>query len=341
MRVLVIGVGAIGTRHIRNLLSLGTKVSAYCYRTFRAQDLSREFNIHVYNCLEQALDSDQDAVLICNRTDQHITVALAAAARGLHLFIEKPLSHSMEGVERLFMLVRERQLVVEVGCMMRFHPNLLWIRNAIREGFIGQVYFARAVVGQYLPDWRPDQDYRLSYSARHDQGGGVVLDLVHELDYLTWWFGEVEDVAALLRHLSDLEISSEDTAQILLSFRSGVMAEVHMDYLRPNFYRFAEVVGSRGMLTWNSGAGTVTLKRKREEVVVHKIPSKFERNSMFVDHMRHFVKRLSDPKEAAVSLAESIHVQRVALAAHLSSKSRAFVRPATVGAFRQQEDIKT
>lgn len=328
MRVLVVGAGSIGLRHIGNLLSIGgVEVSVYRYRTVLAEDLKKKFDVKVYDSLEGAFHAKPNAVVICNRTDQHLSVALNAAERGIHLFIEKPLSHSLKGLHRLSMIVQEQKLVVETGCMMRFHPNLLWMKNAICEGFLGDVYFARVNVGQYLPDWRPDRDYRSSYSAKREQGGGVVLDLIHELDYLSWWFGQVEDVAAILGHLSNLEINSEDVAQILLVFRSGVMAEVHMDYLRPQYSRSAEVVGSQGMLSWDYVAGTVTFKQAKSEEVVHKVPENFDRNSMFIDHMRYFLNRLSAPKESAVSLDESIHVQRVALAAHESSKTRMFVRP--------------
>ena len=330
-KVLVVGAGSVGSRHIRNLLALGAQVSVYRYRQHsnaRLRELGE--GIRVFQSLEEALSSDVKAVVVANRTDQHVAVALAAAERGLHLFIEKPLSHSMEGVERLLMLVGERNLVVEVGCMMRFHPNLLWIRNALRDRLIGDVYFARAVVGQYLPDWRPGQDYRLSYSARVDQGGGAVLDLVHEPDYLTWWFGDVEEVAALLGHVSKLEITSEDVAQILLLFRSGVMAEVHVDYVRPTYRRSVEVVGSRGVLSWNDPGGTVTLEGPGGETVTHRVPVDFERNQMFLEHMRWFLDRLISQKEAVVPIYEGVRTLQVALAARISSKNRTFVQPASL-----------
>ncbi|MGH9896787.1 MAG: Gfo/Idh/MocA family protein, partial [bacterium] len=201
---------------------------------------------------------------------------------------------------------------------------------ALRERVIGEIYYSRVAVGQYLPDWRPGADYRLAYSSRADQGGGVVLDLTHELDYLVWWFGEVEEAAAFLGHVSNLEITSEDVAQILLRFRDGVMAQVHMDYLRPRYYRVAEIVGSLGILTWNDSSGTVTLSRSGEEEIVHRVSPSFDRNTMFLEHMRCFLNRLSSNGAALISLEEAIRVQRVAVAAHLSCKSRAFVRPSVV-----------
>jgi len=327
-RVLVVGAGSIGSRHIRNLLSLGAVVSVYRYRQDKANEVKRlGANIALFTSLEEALASDVQAVVIANRPDQHIPVALAAAKRGLHLFIEKPLSSNMAALDQLHQIVLQKELIVEVGCMMRFHPNLLWIREAIDAGKIGKVYSARAVVGQYLPDWRPTQDYRKTYSAHAGQGGGAVLDLIHELDYLVWWFGPVEEVSAFLGRVSDLEISCEDIAHILLRFKTGVMSQVSMDYLRPGYYRIAEVVGSRGTLFWDHRTGTVLLRNAAAEEVCHRTPLDFDRNMMFLDHMCHFLKAISGGVTPAVSIAQSIEVQQVALAAHRSSNTRSVVRP--------------
>ena len=261
-----------------------------------------------------------------------VAAALAAARKGLNLFIEKPLSHSMAGLAELNELIRKQELVVEVGCMMRFHPNLVAIKKMLDEKVIGRPYFARAVVGQHLPDWRPGTDYRRSYSAHRQQGGGVVLDLVHELDLLVWWFGRVEEVAAMLGFSSDLEITSESVAQINLRFGSGLLAQVHMDYLRPAYHRSIEIVGSKGQLTWEDGKGSVTLMaRGARPRRVSRVPKGFDRNDMFLAHMRHFFSRLRDgTAEEAVPFEDGLHVQRIALAAHQSSSDRRFVRPDAV-----------
>ena len=325
--MLVVGAGSVGSRHIRNLLTLGAAVSVFRYRQDRVDELKQLGDgIRTFSSLQEALTSDIQAVVLANRPDQHIPVALAAAERGCHLFIEKPLSSDLADLDRLHRIVREKRLVVEVGCMMRFHPNLLWIRAALAEGRIGEVHGARAVVGQYLPDWRPTQDYRQTYSAHARQGGGVVLDLVHELDYLVWWLGRVESVSAFLGRVSALEISSEDIAQILLRFRSGVIAQVHMDYLRRGYHRCAEVIGSRGTLYWNAISDTVVLRDGAGETTMHTTPTDFERNTMFLRHMGRFLEAVNGDTEPAVPLAESIHVQEVAMAAHRSSETGRVVR---------------
>lgn len=326
----MVGAGSVGTRHIRNLLDMGADVTVFRYRKQMNDNLGEiGAGLRVADSLEQAFNDGTDAVVVANRTDQHIAVALAAARKGLNLYIEKPLSNGLAGTNELSDLVREKGLVAEIGFMMRFHPNLSGMKKLIEEEVVGRPYFARAVVGQYLPDWRPGTDYRESYSARREQGGGVILDLIHDLDILMWWFGDVRDVSAMVGYSPELMISSESVAQIQLEFDSGLLASVHMDYLRPAYHRRIEIVGSKGQLTWDYSQGTVFLTvRGSEPKIADRVPEGFERNDMFVASMRHFLSRLPNrDSKAAASLEEGIAVQRIALAAHESSRKRTFVNP--------------
>lgn len=333
LHCLVVGAGSVGSRHIRNLLHLGAKVSVFPYRQNRDDEIrSLGMEIGVVSSLDEGFNEIPDAVVIANRTDQHIGVALAAARKGLNIFIEKPLSHSMVGLDELNELISKQRLVVEVGCMMRCHPNLIAIKRMLDEDVIGRPYFARGVVGQYLPDWRPDTDYRQSYSAHREQGGGVLLDLVHELDLLVWWFGPVVEVAAMLGYDSDLEITTESVAQIGLRFASGLLAQVHMDYLRPIYHRSIEIVGSKGQLTWEDEKGVVTLTVHRVgPKTVSIVPNGFQRNDLFLAHMSHFLSRLRDKTvPAVVPFEDGLRVEEVALSAHRSAVHRTFMRPAAL-----------
>ena len=331
LNILVVGTGSIGTRHIKNLLSFNISVSAYSYRAERAGPLAKKYGIRVFPSIESAFDSEPDAVIICNRTDLHMETALSAARRGMHIFIEKPLSNSLEGINELRRLVESKSLFVEVGCMMRFNPGLRTIQELLERGEIGKPYFARVCVGQYLPAWSPEQDYNQSYRAKSDYGGGVLFELIHELDYLYWWFGPVSDVSAFLDRVSDLEIETEDIAQILLRFGSGLVAQVEMDYLSPFFRRNCEVVGSKGIIFWDYNSGKVTLKIKGlSEARVFDLPVSFERNTMFVDFMKHFLNRIKKGGDPAVGLEDGINVLKVALAAHRASETRRAVRPSEI-----------
>ncbi len=331
LNILVVGTGSIGTRHIENLLSMDTSVSAYSYRAERGGPLFKQYGIRVFQSIENAFDSEPDAAIICNRTDLHMKTAIAAAARGIHVYIEKPLSHSKKGINELRKLTESESLIVEIGCMMRFHPGLRTIQDLLKRDEIGKPYFARVCVGQYLPDWRPNQDYVQSYSAKSDYGGGVLFDLIHELDYLYWWFGPVSDVSAFLDRVSNLEIETEDVSQLLLRFSSGLVAQVEMDYLSPFFRRNCEIVGSKGIIFWDYQSGKVTLKIKgTSEARVFDQPVSFERNTMFVDHMQYFLNRIKTGGDPAVGLEDGIDVLKVALAAHRSSETRRAVWPSEV-----------
>lgn len=329
-RVLVVGTGSIGKRHIRNLLGLGAEVAAFRYRPAAGASTDPlPPGVSLVEKLDQALVGPWGAVVIANSTDQHIPVALSAARNGKNLFIEKPLSDSLRGVNELLSLSEERHLVVEAGFMLRFHPNLLWMRDYLQSGELGTLYYARALVGQYLPDWRPGTDYRQSYSAHRGQGGGVILDLIHELDLIAWLLGDVVDVAATTNRIPHLQIETEALAQISLRLSSGLLAQVHLDYLRPNYARTLEIAGSHGVIVWDYPTGTITLTgRDGIPRIVHRTPQEFERNDLFLAHMRHFLARLVDRNvEPGSPLPDAVATLQVALACHKSAGERRFVRP--------------
>lgn len=331
MKVLVVGTGSIGKRHIGNLLELGVEVQSFSYRP-EAQTLDPR--VQRVPDLDEALGGAADAVVVANRTDQHMDVALRAARAGKHLFLEKPLAASMDGVAELLDAVRLRSLVVESGFMLRLHPNLLFIRQALSQGLLGEVWHMRAAVGQWLPDWRPGTDHRLGYGAFRSSGGGVTLDLIHELDLVHWLLGPVVDVTAMMRQAEVLEIETEAVAQIGLRTRSGALAQVHLDYLRPGYGREMEIVGRHGVMQWDYVKGVVTLETAgappRE---VNRVPDGFVRNHLFLSHMRHFLQRLTAPGLAAASpLDEAASVLRMALAAHRSAQQRHHVQPIELGA---------
>ncbi len=331
LKVLVVGTGSAGIRHIKNLISLGVEVSAYRYRPELINELSKQFKINVFKSLDEALSSPQDAVVIANRIDQHMPVALAAAKNKLHLYIEKPLSNNLNESESLLEITKSENVIVEIGCMMRFHPNLQIIQKLLMEETIGIPYAVQSCVGQYLPDWHPGQDYTQSYSSKKEHGGGVLLDLIHELDYLYWWFGAVSDTTAFLDHISALEIETEDIAQILLRFEKGAVAQVQMDYLSPFYRRSCEIIGSKGIINWDFNSGEVILRvKEKSKPIVFTLPPEFKRNNMFHNHMSHFLKRVHNRDKPAVSLEDGINVLKIALAAYKSSKNRCAVRPSEI-----------
>lgn len=312
MKILIAGYGSIGRRHFQNLLQLGERDILF-YRTRRSTLPEAELEgFQVETSLSAALATKPQAVVIANPTALHLAVAVPAAEAGCHLLLEKPVSHSLQGVAELERALERGGGRVLVGYQFRFHPGLQQLATQVAQGAIGRSLSVRAHWGEYLPGWHPWEDYRRGYSARADLGGGVILTLSHVLDYLRWFFGEVQAVWALAGQLSDLGIDVEDTAEIGLKFKSGVIGSVHLDYNQQPPAHYLEIIGTHGTLSWNSQEPFAGSKGKAPV---------FERNSMFLSEMQHFLDVVKNGAEPFCSLLDGIQDLRLALAALQSAQT--------------------
>lgn len=274
----------------------------------------------MFDDLEEALAQRPDAVLVCNPTSLHVETALRAARAGSHLFIEKPLSNSLDGLDALEQLAREKRLTVLMGFNLRFHPGLVLVKKLLEERRIGRLVSIRAQVGQYLPDWHPWEDYRESYSARRQLGGGVILDLIHELDYVRWLAGPVRQVVCFCDRISGLEIETEDTAELLLRFQDGAIGNIHLDYIQRYPTRDCTLIGESGTLIWDASANQVRLYAAGSpDWQVYTLGS-FDRNEMFLSEMKHFLSCLEGRENPVCDLACGVEALRLALKAQESSQ---------------------
>ncbi len=320
-RFLIIGCGSIGKRHLGNLLAAGVgEVTAFDVRADRALEVRSQFGVEVFTDLDSALKRRPHVALITAPTSLHVPLAEQSAEHGCHLLIEKPLSHSRDGVDRLLDLVRRKDLATLVGCNLRFHPGLVAVKRLLEQGVVGRVVAARVEVGQYLPDWHPHEDYRQGYSARSDLGGGIILDAIHEIDYVRWLLGPVRSVACFADQLSHLEIQTEDTAALVLRFAEGTIGEVHLDYVQRAYSRTCHVIGDEGTVRWDYCAGEVRVYRaasKAWETVAN--PGGWQPNQMYVDELAHFVRCLDREERPTLDIFDAARVLDVALAAKESS----------------------
>ena len=195
--------------------------------------------------------------MIASPAPFHIATATALAETGAHLLVEKPVSDSCAGVSELIELCAARGQLFQVGYNLRFLETLQCFRTEIAAGRIGTVHAVRCEIGQYLPAWRPDADYRTTVSAQKALGGGVLLELSHELDMLRWVFGEVDWLSVWIGRQSALEIDVEDSAMLQLGFTSGPVAQLGMDFLRRDTTRTCTALGAEGSLRWDAVAGRV------------------------------------------------------------------------------------
>jgi predicted dehydrogenase len=324
LKFLIAGFGSIGRRHFRNLLALGERDVVF-YRT-RQSTLSDDelASFPVETDLQAALAHRPDAVIVANPTALHLEVAIPAAEAGCHLLIEKPISHSMEGVDTLRASVNRTGSRVLTGFQLRFHPGLQRIAQLLAEGMIGSPLYARAHWGEYLPDWHPWEDYRRGYAARPDLGGGVALTLSHPLDYLHWLFGEVESLFAYTGHLSELELQVADVAEINLRFRQGMIASVHLNYFQQPSVHTLEIVGTQGTIRWNGADGAVWFYRVGREGdgwQTFPAPDGFERNWMFLSEMNHFIQVVRGDSQPICTLDDGFYALRLALVAEQASRN--------------------
>lgn len=320
--ILVCGCGSIGKRHLRNLLALGVSGAiAADPRPERRREVERQFELETCQSLAAALERRPAAALICSPTSEHVPQALEAARAGCHLFIEKPLSHSLDGIAELRRETEARGLHALVASNFRFHPGLRRLKELIEEGTLGRVYCVRAHFGQYLPDWHPWEDYRLGYSAQSRLGGGIVLDRVHEIEYLMWLLGDVRQVFAAVDRLGDLEIDAEDSAEIVLRFASGAVGSVHVDYLRRNYTCRLDVTAERGAAEWFFERDSLTWYSAGDRTTHGVAWETYDLNAMYLEQMRHFLRVLAGQERPEQDLAAAERVLRVALAVKQSGRA--------------------
>lgn len=320
MKFLIAGLGSIGRRHLNNLVTLGQR-DILLYRTHQSTlPEADQVDFPVETDLQAALDHQPDAVIVSNPTALHLQVARPAAERGCHLFLEKPLSHNMQGVRELQETVSQQGLKVLVGFQFRFHPGLQHVRRLLQSGAAGQPLSVRAHWGEYLPGWHPWEDYRQGYSARPELGGGVILTLCHPLDYLRYLLGDIDSLWALTASDSPLELPVEDRAEIGLRFRSGVIGSVHLDYVQRPPAHWLEIICTAGTIRWDNADGSVKWYSSQSTAWnTQPAPQAFERNQLFLDQMQHFLNVLERGAAPACTLEDGIRALEMALAAHESA----------------------
>jgi predicted dehydrogenase len=334
MKILIAGLGSIGRRHFRNLISLGEK-DIVLLRTRRATLSDDELTgFPVETSLEGALQKHKpDAVVVANPTSMHLDVAIPAAEAGCHLLLEKPVSHSLERLDVLQQAAQKSGSRILVGFQFRYHPTLNKAREIIGSGTLGKILTVHAHWGEYLPQWHPWEDYRQSYAARTDLGGGVIVTLTHPLDYLRYLLGDVESLWSFNGHISPLEVDVEDVAEIGLKFSSGAVGGVHVNYFqRPPVHRL-EIVGTNGTLHWDNADGILHFQKtpapfgsfsdQPPAPVIESFspPEGFERNQLFLAQTRHFMEIVRGEPEPACTLEDGIMALRLALAAYASQES--------------------
>lgn len=322
MKALVVSLGSIGKRHTRNLRQLRPDAQITVLR--RAETDDAEASVvganHVVHDLDSALAERPDIAIVASPSPFHIETATRLANAGVHLLIEKPLASSMDGVDELLSIGRERGVVIAVGYNFRYYVPLCVIHDAIAGGSIGRVLSVRAEVGQYLPDWRPGTDYRQGVTAREALGGGVLLEISHEIDYVRWLAGEVTEVSAETGRLGGLDIDVEDTAELLLRHESGAISNIHLDMVQRVPSRTCRIIGSEGVVAFDYLANSASLYSAAtgQWSTLH-TAGNIDRNQMYVDELDDFLRCASGDGTTRSTGENGRRVLQIALAARASA----------------------
>ncbi|MBI4423588.1 MAG: Gfo/Idh/MocA family oxidoreductase [Elusimicrobia bacterium] len=317
MKVLILGTGSVGQRHMRNLASLAPGIRFVVARETGAPNpVTDAFAAEVFPSIPAALREAPDFSVIATPPACHREALEWLVRSRVPFYVEKPVAASMDGLRPLLEQARAAGLVTLVGCNLRFLPSLVKLRRLLQDGACGRIVRAHLECGQWLPDWRPAADYRKSYAARRDLGGGVLLDLIHEVDMARWLFGEFERVDAHHGHFSDLEIETDDAACVLLSRRGGPVVSLALDYVARHPIRQYRVVGALGTLEWDLPGRR--LRHFRAGEGWREVPTEaadFDLEGTYLAAMRHFLRCLEDKTPTSQPFAEGLASLSLALEA--------------------------
>ena len=267
-RILIVGFGSAGRRHYTIANSLFPDSSIKVMKTSQHQSL-QDSSVEFIYTKKELIDFSPQIAVVANPATEHISISNILREVGAHVLIEKPISNSIEGVFELIRAFERDKRVLMVGYNLRYLKSLVEFRRLVQSGHIGEVFSVRCEVGEYLPNWRGKGDYRSNVSARKELGGGVLLELSHEIDYLMWIFGEFDWVNARICNQSNLEIDVEDTVHAWIGIipnksNEQLVISLNMDFIRHDRTRNCLAIGESGTLKWDAIQGTVAILRSGE-----------------------------------------------------------------------------
>ncbi len=307
IKALVVGSGSIARRHLNNLRWLLPDSEVGCVSASgRLLADGETVATMQFSSMDAALSWAPCLAVIASPAPLHLAHACRFLDANVSVLIEKPLSDSWGRVREAATQLARHQDRIEVAYNLRFLSSARRMKALIEERRVGRILGLRVDVGQYLPDWRPRADYRRQVSANRSLGGGVLLELSHELDYVNWLFGRFDRVFCITSNSGQLEIDVEDTADILL-FRDDLTAQIHLDFLQRRASRSCKVIGSTGTLHWDLIANRITLDSPSGEEVLFSDPT-VDRNDMYIEQLRGFIDVAAGRALPRITLEEGLAV---------------------------------
>jgi predicted dehydrogenase len=312
-KALIIGFGSMGKRYSKLLEKYFPEIELKILRHQYSKTHAKEFRYDFIYDIKDALLFNPNIAIVANPASHHLKISKLLAEKKIHLLIEKPISDSSKGLEEFLNFCENQGVIVMTGYNLRFSQSINEFRKLIYKEHMGKILKVHAEVGQYLPTWR-DSNYIKSVSANKNLGGGVLLELSHEIDYLTWIFGPIKRIKSHLSKQSDLNIDVEDSANILFScdtvMNYQVMGSLKMDFIRHDKTRFCEVICENGTLLWDGITGDIKCfpKNQKDWKVLFQSTSKTE--DTYLMEIQHFFSSICENKLPIVSGRDGLNVVR-------------------------------
>ena len=317
----VIGMGSIAKRHLANLRHLHPAARIYAVSASGKNTTLLE-NADAVVSLDELIALVPDYVIVASPAPYHSDIAQKLLAHDIAVLIEKPLAHNVQTCLSLQAFCQKQtRHTVAVGYCLRFLPSAQVVKNYLDQGLLGPVYNVHANVGQYLPGWRADKSYKDSVSASKTLGGGALLELSHELDYLQWLLGDLTLQHSWLRTTDELDLAVEDIANLVLLSEKNTYISVHLDFIQKSTQRNCEFIGQHGRLVWDLLANTVTLYHATGKDTLYAEPG-YNKNGMYLAMITAFENLPHGGVSALATVASATKVVQLIDDAKQSNKWR-------------------
>ena len=319
----IIGFGSIGRKHYKVARALYPDLEIHLVRPVSKQrPLNIENSTKVFSRTEELIAEGVDAAIVCTPAPSHLETFSELVRGGIPMLLEKPMTHNLESASRLLDLATKHpETPVVLGYVLRHSLVARKFKDQLDTGSIGELLFASIECGSYLPNWRPSEDYRLSVSARAEMGGGVLLELSHELDYANWFFGGFSSIYSTYRNTETLQVDVEDLAEIMLSNQHGLTVRLHLNFCSRESVRQCSAFGSNGSLVANFIDGTVRSTIRGTTSLEHGANSVVEPDAMYFTQLSHFFECIENGLSPLVTVSDGFQVLRMIDAARESNRN--------------------
>lgn len=313
MKVLFFGTGSIGKRHCINLKKLYPDAELFFFRESGKENaFSREMNAGIISHFS-TITPDFSAAFICCPTYFRAAIYEKLISMNMPMYVEKPIASSMDMLIRLKVLLQEKNYTAPslVGFNLRFLPIITKVKNIIEKNLLGNICRAHFEVGQYLPDWRQGVDYRKSYSAQKKMGGGVVLDLCHEVDLAHYLLGSFSHSVVISKKLSSLEIDSDDAGSIILYGKKNPIVSIDMDYISRKKLRYFRLIGDQASLFCDLMNNKLVIEGADEDTTISIKKEDFCVKTSFIEAVKYFLSSKIENKNNQLSLNRIIDMHKL------------------------------